>query len=106
MTNLTLSEFQGFLASKKPACYVYSTANQSSIHSTLSVMSRYANARVSLGTMRIMLYGDQGYMCFNRVRRVETSDEESDGCPIRVDIICAEQNGKEVKHTVLATNRS
>lgn len=105
MKNLTLSEFQSYLASNKPACYVYSTANQKEIHSTLSGMARYANARVSLNTMRIMLYGNEGYLCLNRVQSVAVGDAEN--CdPVWIDVICTAFDGKKVKHSIMATNKS
>jgi len=85
---MSLPEFQDYVESKKPACFVYSTANQTNIHSTLSVMNRYSQVKVSLNSMRVMFLGSCGYLCINFVSHVEIS-ENDDGSTEWIEFVCA-----------------
>ena len=102
MKSMTLSEFRDYLESKAPTCFVYSTANQMDIHSTLSIMMKFPTAKVSTNSMRIMLYGNGGYLCMNRVRRILTEDDgDADTKIIRV--VCAGQTegARETTHKIV-----
>ncbi len=104
MKQLTLSEFSDYLKSGNPACFVYSTANQTGIHSALSVMARYPNAKVSLNTMRVMFYGEGGHLCINRVRRVLVDGRNENANTEMMEFVC-DRTGKEDKqdrYTIVA----
>lgn len=102
MKRMTLSEFRDYLESKKPTCFVYSTANQMDIHSTLSIMMKFPTAKVSTNSMRIMLYGNGGYLCMNRVRRVLMADNDEADIQI-FQVVCAglTKGAQEITHKIV-----
>lgn len=105
MKSMTLSEFREYLESKKPTCFVYSTANQMDIHSTLSIMMKFPTAKVSTNSMRIMFYGNGGYLCVNRVKKILMEDDGDADMEI-VRVICAGQSkgAQETVHKIIVGN--